>query len=48
MFYLYRGATDVAMLTGDRALLELLQRKWESVTERKLYLTGGVWASAVS
>lgn len=42
MFYLYRGATDVAMLTGDRALLELLQCKWESVTHRKLYLTGGV------
>ena len=30
------------MQTGDRELLELLQRKWESVTQRKLYLTGGV------
>ena len=42
MFYLYRGATEVAALTGDRALLELMQRKWDSVTQRKLYLTGGV------
>ena len=42
MFYLYRGATEVAMLTGDHALRELLQRKWESVVHRKLYLTGGV------
>jgi uncharacterized protein len=42
MLYLYRGTAEVAMLTGDQELLELLERKWESVTQRKLYLTGGV------
>jgi uncharacterized protein len=40
MTYLYCGATDVAELTGDKALLGLMERKWESVVGRKLYLTG--------
>ncbi|MGA2616897.1 MAG: beta-L-arabinofuranosidase domain-containing protein [Thermoguttaceae bacterium] len=39
--YLYCGATDVAVLTGDAGLLRLLDGKWLDVVSRKLYLTGG-------
>lgn len=42
VLYLYSGAADVAMLTGDRALMELLDRKWGNIVGRKMYLTGGV------
>jgi len=40
--YLYSGATDVAVLSEDDKLLRLLQRKWENVVGRKMYLTGGI------
>jgi len=39
--YLYCGATDVAVLTGDAQLLALLEGKWRDMVSRKLYLTGG-------
>ena len=28
--------------TGDRELLELMKRKWQSVAGRKMYITGGI------
>ena len=40
--YFYCGATDVYAETGDKALLEGLERIWESVTTRRMFLTGGV------
>ncbi len=40
--YLYCGATDVAVLTGDARLLGLLDGKWQNVVAKKLYLTGGI------
>ena len=40
--YLYCGATDVAVLTGDTALLARLERKWEDMAGRKMYVTGGI------
>ena len=42
--YLYSGMADVAALMGDRELQRATRRLWESVTERKMYLTGGVGA----
>ncbi len=42
MLYLYSGAADVAMLSDDHALMELLVRKWENIVGRKMYVTGGV------
>ncbi len=39
--YLYAGATDVAALSGDSALLDLLKTKWEKLAGRKMYVTGG-------
>lgn len=42
--YLYAGAADVYLETGDRSLLEALERLWRDLTEHKLYVTGGVCA----
>lgn len=42
--YLYSGATDVYNETGDPQLLEALERIWQSVAYRKMYITGGVSA----
>ncbi len=42
--YLYAGAADVYMETGDRSLLEALDRLWHDLTEKKMYVTGGVCA----
>ncbi|MFN7931795.1 MAG: glycoside hydrolase family 127 protein [Bryobacteraceae bacterium] len=40
--YLYAGATDVYGETGDQPLLTALNRIWDDVTGRKMYLTGAV------
>lgn len=42
--YLYAGAADAYMETGDRSLLEALERLWRDLAERKTYLNGGVCA----
>lgn len=42
--YLYAGATDAYLETGDPKLVEALQRLWVDLTERKMYITGGVSA----
>ena len=43
--YLYSGMADVAALTGDPSYLAAIDRIWENVAGRKLYLTGGIGAS---
>jgi len=40
--YLYSGAADVAALTGQTAYWAALDKIWEDVVTRKLYLTGGI------
>ena len=40
--YLYAGAADAFMETGDRTLLKALDRLWHDLTERKMYVHGGV------
>jgi len=42
--YLYAGAADVCLETGDASLREALERLWRDLTTRKMYLTGGVCA----
>lgn len=44
--YLYSGMADLAFETSDEALLEACKRLWESVTERRMYITGGIGSSA--
>ena len=40
--YLNSGGADIYMETGDKELWDSLIRLWQSMTERKMYLTGGV------
>lgn len=40
--YLYAGAADVYLETGDKTLLEALERLWADLTGSKMYITGGV------
>ena len=43
--YLYSGMADVAALTGDEQYVEALDKLWDNVVSKKLYLTGGIGAS---
>lgn len=43
--YMYSGMADVAALTGERAYIEAIDRLWENVVCRKIYLTGGIGAT---
>ena len=40
--YLYAGAADVYAETGEKALLDSLNRIWDDVATRKMYVTGAV------
>jgi len=42
--YLYCGAADVYAETGEKVLLEALERIWNDVITHKIYITGGVGA----
>jgi len=42
--YLYCGAADLYMETGERALLSALERIWRSAALRRTYITGGACA----
>jgi DUF1680 family protein len=44
--YLYCGMADVAALTGDKGLMNALERIWRDVVDRKMYVTGGIGPSA--
>jgi len=39
--YLYAGAADAYMETGDKSLLAALQRLWTDLAQHKMYITGG-------
>jgi uncharacterized protein len=43
--YLYAGMADVAALTGDKNMLHAIDRLWDNVVSKKLYLTGGIGAT---
>jgi hypothetical protein len=43
--YMYSGMADVAALTGDASYINALDRIWENVVTRKLYITGGIGAT---
>lgn len=44
--YMYTGMADVASLTGDQAYIDAIDRIWNNVVSKKLYITGGVGASS--
>lgn len=45
--YLYSGMADVARLTGDETLYRACVTLWENITEKKMYITGGIGANSL-
>ena len=43
--YMYSGMTDIVALFGDKQYAGALDRLWEDVVGRKIYLTGGIGAA---
>ncbi len=44
--YMYAGMADVAALTGDTAYIHAIDRIWENIVGKKLYITGGIGSTA--
>ncbi|WP_293672136.1 glycoside hydrolase family 127 protein [uncultured Parabacteroides sp.] len=44
--YMYSGMADVAALTGDAGYVHAIDRIWENVAAKKLYITGGIGATS--
>jgi uncharacterized protein len=43
--YLMSGAVDVATATGNKKLLAACKQLWKNVTQKRMYITGGVGSS---
>jgi len=43
--YMYSGMADVAALMGDSAYLHAIDKIWEDIVYKKLYVTGGIGAT---
>jgi uncharacterized protein len=42
--YLYAAVADIAALTGDQKFLDAIDRIWNNVVQKKLYVQGGIGA----
>ncbi len=45
--YLYTGMADLAAQSNDTELLEACRRLWESITKRRMYVTGGIGSTVL-
>jgi len=43
--YMYSGMADIAALTGDPSYITAVDRIWEDVAGKKMYITGGIGAA---
>lgn len=43
--YMYTGMADVAALTGDKSYVSAIDKIWENIVNKKLYITGGIGAT---
>ena len=44
--YMYAGMADVAALTGDKSYIEAIDRIWDNIVSKKMYITGGIGSTA--
>lgn len=42
--YMYAGMTDIAAINGDQQYLSAVNKIWENIIDKKMYLTGGLGA----
>ncbi len=45
--YLYSGMADVAALTGDQSLLDACKRLFDSITQHRMSITGGIGSNPI-
>lgn len=45
--YMYCAMADVASAYGDEAMLEACRRLWDNITEKRMYITGGIGSSGI-
>ena len=45
--YLYTGMADYARIDGDDSLKEACEKLWEDITDRNMYVTGGIGGTHV-
>ena len=43
---MYAGMADVAALTGDKGYIDAIDRIWDNIVTKKLYITGGIGATS--
>lgn len=43
--YMYAGMADVAALTGDESYVQAIDKIWDNIVGKKLYITGGIGAT---
>ncbi len=43
--YMYSGMADVAALTGDPSYIKAIDRIWDNIVSKRMYLTGGIGSS---
>ena len=44
--YMYSGMADVAALTGDSAYIRAIDRIWDNIVSKKMYITGGIGSTS--
>ncbi len=44
--YLYCGMADIALETGEQELIRALERLWQNMTRKRMYITGGIGSSS--
>ena len=44
--YMYAGMADVAALTGDQDYIHAIDKIWDNIVTKKLYITGGIGATS--
>lgn len=45
--YLYTGMAEVAAETENQELVKACERLWESITQRRMYVTGGIGSTVI-
>lgn len=45
--YLYTGMAQLSAKCGDNALYDACKRLWESITRRRMYVTGGIGSTVI-
>ena len=43
--YMYTAMADLARETGDESLMQACRNLWDNMTQKRMYITGGIGSS---